>query len=367
MQKITRKKIIAFGIVIAVILLFATVIRSCSKGSGDKFEYDTVDVGTVQKSVSATGTLDITNGQYLLCKTTGAVEKVYVDFNQEVKRGQLLATISAQEVEQKLSKIAAQLESVKLELNIAKEDLESKKELFRENLISEKGMDRATSNYKTVQLKYRQAQVDYNITLEQRNNSRIVSPIDGIVIAVKIVPNSPVTLNTNTFIIAPTLKKMTLTISIDESDIGAVNKNQDVVFSVSAFPDKSFKGEINQVHFNPVVKGGLVTYDSIVSCDNSELLLKPGMTATATIIVGKKDKVLRVQNQALLVNPGETPAPAGMYFVWRKVSKMSGKLPVERVQVDIGLRGDNYTEIKKNLKKGDQILIKYLKGGKGAK
>lgn len=367
MQKITRKKIIAIVAVgVAILLLFA-MIRSCSKGSGDKFEYETVGAGTVQRSVSATGTLDITNGQYMMSKTTGAVEKIYVDFNQEVKKGQLLAVISAQEVEQKLSKIAAQLESVKLELNIAKEDLESKKELFRENLISEKGMERANSNYKSVLLKYRQAQVDYNITLEQRNNSRIVSPIDGIVIAVKILPNSPVTLNTNTFIIAPTLKKMTLTISIDESDIGSVNKNQDVVFTVSAFPDKSFKGAINQVHLNPVVKGGLVTYDSIVSCDNSELLLKPGMTATATIIVGKRDNVLRVPNQALLVNPAATPIPTAMNVVWRKVSKMSGKLPVERLQVEVGLRGDNYTEIKKNLKKGDQILIKYIKGGKGAK
>ncbi len=367
MQKITRKKIIAIVAVFVAILLLWTVIRSCSKGSGEKFEYDKVGVGTVQKSVSATGTLDIKNGQYLVCKTTGTVEKVYVDFNQEVKKGQLLATISAQEVEQKLSKIASQLESVKLELNIAKEDLESKKDLFRENLISEKGMERANSNYKTVLLKYRQAQVDYRITLEQRNNSRIVSPINGIIIAIKIVPNAPVTLNTNTFIIAPTLKIMTLTISIDESDIGTVKKSQDVVFTVSAFPDKSFRGAINEVHLNPVVKGGLVTYDSIVSCENNDLLLKPGMTATATIIVGKKDNVVRVPNQALLVNPGETPLAAAMNVVWRKATRMSGKLPVERVQVEVGLRGDNFTEIKKNLKKGDQILIKYIKGDKGSK
>lgn len=367
MQKITRKKIISIIAVAAALLIVFALIRSCGKGSGDKFEYDTVSLGTVQKTVSASGTLDITDPQYVLCKTNGAVEKIYVDFNQEVKKGQLLAIISAEEVAQKLSKIAAQLESVKLELNIAKEDLESKKELFRDNLISEKGMERANANYKSVQLKYRQAQVDYNITLEQRNNSRIVSPINGIIIAIKIIPNAPVTLNTNAFIIAPTLKKMTLTISIDESDIGTINKNQEVTFTVSAFPDKTFKGTINQVHLNPVVKGGLVTYDSIVSCDNNDLLLKPGMTATASIIVGKKDNVIRVPNQALLVNPGDSPAPAGKNFVWKKVNKMAGKLPVERIQVEVGLRGDNFTEIKKNLNKGARILIKYIKGGKGSK
>ena len=116
-----------------------------------------------------------------------------------------------------------------------------------------------------------------------------------------------------------------------------------------------------------MVKGGLVTYDSIVSCDNSELLLKPGMTATATIIVGKKDNVLRVPNQALLVNPAATPMPTAMNVVWRKIPRCPASSLSRRLQVEVGLRGDNYTEIKKNLKKGDQILIKYIKGGKGAK
>ena len=116
-----------------------------------------------------------------------------------------------------------------------------------------------------------------------------------------------------------------------------------------------------------MVKGGLVTYESIVSCDNSEQLLKPGMTATATIEINKILKVLRVPNQALQVNPVEGRAESDKTSVWRKTEKMSGKLPVEKVEVEIGIRGDSFTEIKKNVKKGDKILIKYVKGGKGSK
>jgi HlyD family secretion protein len=367
MQKITRKKIIALVVVAVAIIILFSIVKSCSKSSADKFEYDAVSIGNVQKTISATGSLDISNGSNLLCKTAGIVEKVHVEFNQEVKKGQLLAIINAEDVDQRLSKIAAQLESTKLELTIAKEDLESKKELFKDNLISEKGMERANYNYRTVLLKYRQILVDYNTAREQSDNSRIVSPIDGIVIAVKIFQNQPITINTPTFILTPTLKKMKLTISIDESDIGTVNKEQEVTFTVSAFPDKTFTGKINQVHLNPVVKGGLVTYDSIVTCDNKDLLLKPGMTATATIIVGKKDKVMRVPNQALLVNPEESSSSASTNVVWKKAAKISGKLPVEKVKVEIGLRGDNFTEIKGNLKKGDLILIKFIRSGKGSK
>jgi HlyD family secretion protein len=366
MQKITRKKIIAIAACAVAIILLFTFIKSCGKGSADKFEYGTVSVGNVQKTVSATGTVDISNASNLTCKTNGIVEKINVEFNQEVRKGQLLAIISAEEAAQRLAKIAAQLESTKLELTVAKEDLESKKDLFKEGLISDKGMERANYNYKTVFLKYRQIQLDYSLAREQSDNSRIVSPIDGIVIAIKIIQNQPVTLNMPTFVIAPTLKKMKLTISIDESDIGSVNKGQEVTFTVSAFPDKTFNGTINQVHLNPVLKGGLVTYDSIVTCDNKDQLLKPGMTATATIIVGNKDKVLRIPNQALLVNPEESATPS-TNVVWRKTTKMTGKLPVEKVPVEIGLRGDNFTEIKGTIKKGDQILIKFIKGGKGSK
>jgi len=366
MQKVIKKRIIVIAVISLAALAIFGLIRSCSKGTGEKFEYSDVTAGKVEKSISVTGVLDVSNTYNLLSKAAGIVEKVYVDFNQEVKKGQVLAAIEASSIDQQLAKLGTQLESVRLEMAIAKEDLESKRSMYKDNLISEKGMERAAMNYKTSQLKYRQILLDYEFSKTQKSYARITSPIDGIIIQKNVVPNQPVGVNSLLFILVPSLKQMLLTISIDESDIGLIKKDQHVLFTVSAFSDKTFKGKINQVRINPIVKGGLVTYESLVTCENNDQLLKPGMTATATIEISKKENVLRVPNQALMVNPVEGQSEDEKNIVWRKVDKISGRLPVEKVYVEIGLRGDNYTEIKKNLKKGDKILIKYIKGSKGS-
>lgn len=367
MQKVTRKKVIAIVVICAVALIFFGIIRGCNSGGEDKFEYSEVTVGQVLRTISVTGMLEVSGTIHVLSKANGIIVNVPVDFNQVVKKGQLLAVIDATEIDQRLSKIVAQLESSKLEMIIAKEDYESKKSMFRENLISEKGMERAEFNYKSAQLRYRQVIVDYEITRKQKDYTRITSPIDGVILQITAIKDAPVAINTPLFLIAPSLKKMSLTITVDESDIGLVKKGQGVTFTVSAFQNKTFSGKIEQVRITPVVKGGLVTYESIVSCDNSEQILKPGMTATATIEISKVDKVLRVPNQALLVNPLEGRTEGEKNIIWKQAGKVSGKLPVERVVVEVGLRGDSFTEIKKNLKKGDMVLVKFVKSGKGSR
>lgn len=366
MQKITKKKIVIAAAIAIVLLICLIIIRSCTKGSGEKFEYQDVTVGNVEKTISVTGALDVSDRKNVISKCNGILSKLHVDFNQEVRKGQVLAEIDTVEVDLTLKKMAAQLESVKLELAIANDDLESKKSMFKDNLISDKGLERAQFNCRTVQLKYKQIQVDYENARTQKNNSRIISPITGIVLNIMVTEGSPVAMNTPLFIIVPGLKKMNLTISVDESDIGLVRKDQRVKFTVSAFPEKTFYGRIEKVHINPVNKGGLITYESIVECDNDELLLKPGMTATATIEINKRENVIRVPNQALLVTPLEGQSEIEKNTLWRKSGTSTGKLPVEKVKVEIGLRGDTYTEIKKNLKKGDKILIKYIRAPKGS-
>ena len=366
MQKITKKKVIAVAVIALAIFILFNIIRSCTKGSGDKFEFQDVTVGKVEKTISVTGVLDVSDRNNILCKTNGMISKIFVDFNQEVRKGQLLAEIDTEDLNMVLKKMGAQLENAKLELAIANEDLESKKSMFKENLISEKGLERARYNYKSVQLKYKQFMIDYDNTRKQKNNARIVSPINGIVINIMITEGVPIGMNSPVFVIAPSLKKMNLTISVDESDIGLVKKDQHVFFTVSAFPEKTFRGKIEKVRINPVLKGGLVTYDSIVASENNEQLLKPGMTATATIEINKVENVICIPNQALLINPLEGQAELEKNTVWRKTEISSGKIPAEKVKVEVGLRGDTFTEIKKNLKKGDKILIKYIRGSKGS-
>lgn len=369
MQKIktiTRKRIITFAVIAVLIIVVFSIVRSCRKGSVDKFEYEDVNVGKVEKTISVTGVLDVNEQEIVQSKTAGIIKKIYVEFNQEVKKGQLLAEVDTSDLDPAMNKMAAQGEALKIEITIAREDLESKRSMFKENLISEKGMERAESNYKTVILKQRQFMVDYDTLKKQKSNSRITSPVSGILLNMMAKEKAPIAMNTPLFLIVPNLKKMKLSISVDESDVGIVKEDQRVFFTVSAFPEKTFTGEISEVHMTPVLKGGLVTYDSYVICDNSELLLKPGMTATATIEIDKRENVLRVPNQALLVNPQEGKSEPEKNTVWRKSESLSGKLPVEKVKVEVGLHGDTFTEIKKNLKKGDKVLIKYMKSAKGS-
>jgi HlyD family secretion protein len=362
MQKITRKRILAVGVVSAFIVLIFAIVKTCNGRKGNVYDYDKVTLGTVQKTISVPGVIDIIDPFRVLGKTSGVVTHVYADFNQEVRKGQLLATLDSTDIDQRLAKIGAQLESTKLELAIAKDDLEAKKSMYKDNLISEKGMERARYNYKTVQNKYKQALVDYDIARGQKADTRITAPVSGVIISRNIEENAPAPAGTPLFVIAPTLKRMRLTISIDESDIGQVKKGQSVTFTVSAYPDKTFRGTINQVRMNPVTKGSVVTYDSLVVCENDGLLLKPGMTATATIVVGKRSNVLRVPNQAFIVSPVNIPMEERKSIVWKKAGGMAGGLPIEKVKVVTGLQGDNYTEIVKNLKKGDEVLVKFIRG-----
>ena len=366
MQKITRKKIISLLVVIGFIVLFFNIVKSCRKGGDNKYEYDDVTRGTVERTISVTGILDIIDQYRVLAKAGGMVKKVYADYNQEVKKGQLLAVVDDSAIEQSITRMGMQIESTKLELAIAKDDIEGKRTMFKDNLISDKGLERAELNYKSVLTRYKNLMMDYDNTLKARNDTRVRAPVSGLIISRAIEENVPIGGGAQVFVIAPSLKKMRLTISIDESDIGLIKKDQNVRFNVSAFADKTFYGKISQVRMNPVPKGGLVTYESIVLCDNKDLLLKPGMTATSIIEINKRENVLRIPNQALIVSPIETITEEKKSIVWKKSDKIAGGLPVERVEVEIGLKGDTFTEVKKNLKKGDKILIRFIKGGKAS-
>ncbi|MCL1912134.1 MAG: HlyD family efflux transporter periplasmic adaptor subunit, partial [Leptospirales bacterium] len=201
---------------------------------------------------------------------------------------------------------------------------------------------------------------------QQKTYSIIVSPIDGVIAqsfigSVEHQNNLAVQVNTPAFNVAPNLKTMELTLDIDESDIGNIKKDQKVVFTISAFPDKKFSGNITSVSINPVQKGNLVVYQPIVTCDNSEMLLKPGMTATVTIAIAVKENVLRVPNQALIVSPdfNDQPKQNEVPIVWKKNINPLQNSPLTRVEVKTGLSGDMFTEITDDsLKNGDEILVK---------
>ncbi len=359
MQKIIKKTFIPAVIVIAVIIIVISA-RSCGENKKYKYEFSKISYGEVKKTISVTGTLQIMNAQIILSKINGVVQKVLVDYNQNVSKGELLSTIYSNEIDQSLTRLYNQLESSKIKLKSAESELDGKKSMFKDNLISKQGMEIAELNYKSVQYAYKQTQIEYDQALDLKKNTNIYSPINGIIITRDVEPNNPVIINRQLFQVAPSLKKMQLLISIDEADIGLIKNGQSVSFNVSAYPDNVFYGTISQVRINPIPKGGIVTYQSIVICDNEKNLLRPGMTATATIIVDTRKNVLRVSNQSFLVSPIEMETEPGKKYLWKKSSSITSAIPVQRVEVIPGLQGDMYTEIKTGLTKDIEILSKVV-------
>jgi HlyD family secretion protein len=363
-KKIDAKKIIIASILIAVVIIIVIIIRSCGSSSARDFDFTKASIGRVKRTISVTGVIEVTDSQRVLSKMSGIVNRVFADFNDSVKKGQTLATIDSIEIDQKLMKLASQLESVNLELDIAREELTGKKSLFKENLISKTAMQKAELDYKSVTMKHKQVQLDYNLALKQKENTRITSPLTGIVISREIEDNIPADITKTLFVVAPSLRNMKLIISVDESDIGIIRKDQVVYFTVSAYPDEKFEGKIGQIRINPIPKGGLVSYQSLVVCDNNKMLLKPGMTATATIVVNDKEKTLCVPNQAFYVSPIDMEYETGKKFLWVKTDKLINGLPMRRIEVETGIRGDILTEVTKNLKAGDEVLVKVTKKDK---
>ncbi len=365
MQKKLKKKPIIIAVTLIVsVLSVVFIVRSCGSSETKEFEFAKASKERVKRTISVSGVVEITDTQRILSKVSGIISNVYVDFNDTIRKGQVLAAIDPIEIDQKLMKLKSQLESANLELDIAKEELEGKKSLYKENLISKAAMQKAELDYKSVTMKHKQVQLDYNLAYTQKEHTRITSPITGIVISREIEENVPTDQTKVLFVVAPSLRNMRLIISVDESDIGLIRKNQSVYFTVSAYPDEKFEGKVDQVRINPVPKGGLVSYQSLVICENEKMLLKPGMTATATIVVNDKANALCVPNQAFFVSPIDIEYENGKKFLWKKVDRLVDGIPMIRVEVETGIRGDIFTEVTKNLKAGDEVLVKVTTKGK---
>jgi HlyD family secretion protein len=361
-KKITPRKIIYIAVITGFCLLLYFWIRSCSRNVDVVYRYEEAVKGDVMKSISVTGKLEVYDAQMVLSRIGGIVNSIYTDFNKNVARGQLLAVIDATEVEHKILRAERMYERAKLDLEEVRRTLDGKNELLREKLISKREMEVAELNFQKVQSQYRQTKLEYEIAMQERSFTRITAPVSGVVISREVEPRGVYGPGKVFFVIAETLRKMRLMINVDESDIGNIKTGQNVSFTVSAYPEKKFAGIISQVRINPVVQGAVVTYQSVVICENEELLLKPGMTATATIVVGDKKNVLRVPNQAFIVSPVKMQEVPGKKFIWKKQAALMKDLPVARVEVVTGLMGDQYTEITGGkLSAGDQVLVSIQK------
>jgi HlyD family secretion protein len=364
MRSIVKKVIILLiiGGFVVTVSLFAK--KGCAKDSNISYQYEKITLGDVTKSISASGRLDLFDAVLVTAGINGTVSKLIADYNDYVKAGDLIAVLDSLEVDMNLNNYTETYKRAQLELESVKEVYESKKNLLEEKLVSQREFDESRRAYERSQTIFNQTKMQYETFLGAVSAKKVFAPASGIILQRGVENKQPVTIGTMIYTIAPNLRKLKLIINIDESDIGFVKNGLAVSFSVSAFPDKIFYGTITQVRMNPVlIQTGnssvkIVTYESLVECDNSNLLLRPGMTVSAMVNIETHKNVLRAPNAAFLTAPVPDDSEPGKKFVWKRDRHSSRAIPMDKIEVTTGVVGDDFSEIAGgDIKVNDEVLV----------
>ncbi len=321
-MKMNKKKwlisISACGVVVIAVLLL--IIFSGNGDSGVKYKTEEIKKGDIEAIVSTTGTVNPVTLVEVGSQVSGRISKIYVDFNSHVKKNQVVAEIDPSQLLIRIKQNEANYESSKATLEktkVAQENLAKQYQralkLFEKELISFEEKESVEAQYLSAKTEVQASEARLMQSKSQLDSSNvdldysvIKSPIDGVVILRNINVGQTVAASFQSpvlFKIANDLAKMQVECSIDEADIGKVKEGQDVKFTVDAFPDEEFKGIVTQVRYSSEIIQNVVTYSTIVSVENPELKLRPGMTATVNIITGTAENVLLVPNAATRFTP----------------------------------------------------------------
>lgn len=374
-------------IVLAVILLLlgAGVWVWTQNNSRSEIEYVTapVEIKTLTTTVSATGNLEPTNTVEVGIEVSGTIEDVLVDYNDRVKTGQVMARLDTTKLVSAMTGSKAAL--ARYRANIAEAEaayLNARNEWERVrkmsaatqgNYPSRQEMDNARTSMEksAAQVSAAKAQADQasaELKTDEENirKATVVSPVDGIVLERKVEPGQTVVASMQTpvlFTMAEDLTVMQAIVSVDEADIGEVRENQKVEFSVDAYPNRTFSGTITQLRLNSQIVNGVVTYDAVVTVENKDLLLRPGMTVTARIVTGMYGNQLSIPNAALRFTPpseknngvkkAKTMTDNTLRNVWVLREGTPVKIPLKVSRTD----GSSTAVTQTSLVKGDRVII----------
>lgn len=293
-------------IVLAVIVLWAVKANKSSKKEL-VIRTHVVQPYTVENTVTATGTIEPVETVEVGTQVSGKVEKIYVDFNDVVKKGQLLAELDKLTLNQSVSRAKASLTSAESQLNYAKLTYERTKQLYESNAATLAAFQEAENSYTQAQMSKKNAQAAYDQALVDLSYAEIYSPIDGVVLdrAVEVGQTVAASFSTPTlFTLANDLTKMQVEAAVDEADIGQVKIGQRVNFTVDAYTYEIFDGTVNQIRMKAITTSNVVKYTVIISAPNPDLKLFPGMTANVTIVT-EEETGLAVPAEALNFTPDE--------------------------------------------------------------
>lgn len=346
-----NKKIIIISCICLILAIF--VLKGCKSSKAVQYKTETLKKATLVEQVEASGTINPVTQTSVGTQVSGRVEQLYVDYNSQVKKGQLLAVIDPSTYESNVKQQEANLQKVQSVADNSKRNLERYKTLYKQDLVAKSELDDAQTNYLSAYAQVVQAQAALDKAKIDLDYTKIISPVDGIVISKEVELGQTVAASFQTptlFLVAENLKKMQIEVNISEADISKIKEGQEVEFSVDAYPTTTFKAVVKQVRNSATTISNVVTYTVVVAFDNDDLKLKPGMTANVSIISEKCEDCLTISNQALRFVP---PTNAKIDGENQKFYKNQGlwiqtKNGLKRIDVKTGITDGNRTQIISN-------------------
>ena len=364
-KKIFSKVWIAM-ILVVVIAVAVWLLSGGKKEEQINFKQEKVATHTLQNSITATGTIEAVTSVTVGTQVSGIVNKLYVDYNSVVKKGQVIAELDKTNLISELNTAKANLASTESNLSYQSANMKRYQTLYKKGLVS-------ADEYENALLAYRQAKEQVassreNVQKAQTNlgYATITSPIEGTVISKSVEEGQTVAASFNTpelFTIAKDLKNMQVIANVDEADIGGVAVGNRVNFTVDAYPDDTFEGVVKQVRLEATTTNNVVTYEVVISAPNADLKLKPGLTANVTIFTKEQANILSVANKALRFTPTKETVGKDMKIVdckgKNKVWTLNGNTLTAH-SVNIGQSDAMHTQIISGIKAGQSVVTEIV-------
>jgi HlyD family secretion protein len=305
-KKSLKKRIAIIGSAILIVCTVIWLLSGAKEKNQEKYTLVKVERGDLEAVVSSTGTLSAVTTVQVGTQVSGRIAKLYTDFNQAVKKGQLLAMLDTSSLLMNVSEAESAYIRSKAQLKQSRQDLDRMQYLFKENIKTKNDLEQAQVNFELAQATLKSEQSSLERTRINLSYASIYAPIDGIVIARNIDVGQTVAASFSSptlFLIANDLSKMQILANVDEGDIGQIKEGQNVRFTVQAQSDKKFSGQVSQIRLESTTLNNVVNYTVVINVNNDEELLLPGMTATIDFLVGQAKNALRVANAALRLKP----------------------------------------------------------------
>lgn len=357
-----KKKTLVIVAVAAIAALAVWLLSGGKKEETITFDTAAVAPANIMNSITATGTIEPVTSVTVGTQVSGIVSKLFVDYNSVVKKGQVIAELDKTNLMSQLNTAKTQLATAQSQLNYQTANYKRYKTLFEKGLVAADDFDNAKLSYTQAKEQVVSAKEEVQRAQTNLGYATITSPIDGVVLSKSVEEGQTVAASFSTpelFTIAQDLTNMQVVADVDEADIGDVKEGERVTFTVDAYPDDTFEGEVKQVRQEATTTNNVVTYEVVISAPNADLKLKPGLTANVTIYTAERKGVLSVPSKALRFTPQkETVGKMKIVDVANaknKVWTIEGNSIVAH-KVNIGMTDGTNTQIVSGIAEGTKVI-----------